>query len=303
MGYAILAIVGFFCGALLSYLLLETRRASFAAIKLHTDNEKKQLRAAWIDLSYSQEQHNQQLQDFESAKIVFNNQFVNYQTLFNENIAIKKDLAVLHQKWRKTYLDQSLQHKQQQTLYKRIQELGTSYLRDQVKWIGNSLNPSNYATCKQKLLTAIERCREIGLAIPSDEEASLLNDLKNDYELIVRTAIEREEQARIRCKYAKNKNGKKTLEAVSQASEADEDAGDVDERLVEIGFSFVAHGESSGVLEPGEGAFDLPAAFVTREFAASWTRGFLRFLRCGQIRSTPRMAKRARSGSLSAARS
>jgi hypothetical protein len=59
-----------------------------------------------------------------------------------------------------------------------------------------------------------------------------------------------------------------SLEAVSQAFECDEYAGDVYEGLEEFGFTFVADDESAVVLEPGEGAFDFPATLVAAEFPA-----------------------------------
>jgi hypothetical protein len=60
------------------------------------------------------------------------------------------------------------------------------------------LNTNNFAACKQRLLDAIERCRGIGLAISAGEETGLIANLRSEYELAVRAAFEREEQARIK---------------------------------------------------------------------------------------------------------
>jgi DNA repair exonuclease SbcCD ATPase subunit len=60
------------------------------------------------------------------------------------------------------------------------------------------LNASNFASCKQRLLAVIERCRGIGFEITEEEERSHVAELKAEYEKEVRAALEREEQARIK---------------------------------------------------------------------------------------------------------
>ena len=58
------------------------------------------------------------------------------------------------------------------------------------------------------------------------------------------------------------------LELVSKPSQADEDAGEVDKSLVDEAIVFVADHEAAEAAEPGDGAFDLPAAAVAPEFPA-----------------------------------
>ncbi len=60
------------------------------------------------------------------------------------------------------------------------------------------LDETNYATCKERLSVAIASCRQIGIEITAEDEKRELDALKRDYELAVRAAFEREEQARIR---------------------------------------------------------------------------------------------------------
>jgi hypothetical protein len=80
----------------------------------------------------------------------------------------------------------------------KVQDLGTRYLKENVKWIGNSLNPNNFVQCKQRLLDVISRCRGIGFAISPDEENGYVAELRSEYEQVVRAAFQREEQARIK---------------------------------------------------------------------------------------------------------
>jgi multidrug efflux pump subunit AcrA (membrane-fusion protein) len=99
---------------------------------------------------------------------------------------------------RKVQLDRDLQREEQEAINARAKDLGSRYLKENIKWMGNSLTPNNYAANKQRLLEVIERCRGIGFYISSNDEAGYLADLKIEYEKVVRAAFEREEQARIK---------------------------------------------------------------------------------------------------------
>ncbi len=118
--------------------------------------------------------------------------------LIDENADLKKDIFGLDVANRKLKLDQELQKKSQEALNAKTDELGSKYMKETVKWIASSLRPDNYGACKQRLLDAIERCREIGCEITKAQEFSLLSELKADYERVVKASLEREEQARIR---------------------------------------------------------------------------------------------------------
>jgi len=62
----------------------------------------------------------------------------------------------------------------------------------------SSITQNNYASCKQRLLDVIERCRGIGLDVSDSEQNALLADLRQEFEAAVKAALEREEQARIK---------------------------------------------------------------------------------------------------------
>ena len=76
-------------------------------------------------------------------------------------------------------------------MQQRVEDIGNRSLKDNVKWIGASLTPNNFAANNQRLKDVIERCRGIGFGITGAEEESLLNDLKEEYKMIVRAAFER----------------------------------------------------------------------------------------------------------------
>ncbi|MBQ7812858.1 MAG: GIY-YIG nuclease family protein [Thermoguttaceae bacterium] len=78
------------------------------------------------------------------------------------------------------------------------EELAKTYLALVVEHNKKKLDETNYATCKERLSVAIASCRQIGIEITAEDEKRELDALKRDYELAVRAAFEREEQARIR---------------------------------------------------------------------------------------------------------
>ena len=128
----------------------------------------------------------------------FDARIISYKELQDENLILKRDLHNIDVSLRKLQLDRDRQREKQEALDARAQELGARYLKENIKWLGNSLNSNNFAASKQKLLDVIDRCRKIGFAVSPEEESAYLADLKKEYERIVRLAFEREEQARIK---------------------------------------------------------------------------------------------------------
>jgi hypothetical protein len=113
---------------------------------------------------------------------------------------------------RKVQMDTEVQRKSQQAIQTKVSDLGSRYLKDNVKWIGTSLNPSNFAASNQRLKDVIDRCRGMGFEISATEEESLLSDLKAEYKMIVRAAFEREEQARIRAQIREEQAREREIE-------------------------------------------------------------------------------------------
>ena len=123
---------------------------------------------------------------------------ISYKELQDENGLLKRDSRNLAVGIAKLELDRTVQQQTQAELDQKVQDIGGRYLKENVKWIGKSLNVNNFAACKQRLQEVIERCRGIGFQITNEEEQSYIGDLRSDYEKEVRAAFEREEQARIK---------------------------------------------------------------------------------------------------------
>ncbi|MBI5367312.1 MAG: GIY-YIG nuclease family protein [Planctomycetes bacterium] len=133
---------------------------------------------------------------------------------------------------RKQQLDSELQGRKQVDLDQRAQDLGGRYLKETVKWIGSSLNQNNFAACKQRLLDAIERCRGIGHSVPSADEAGLIADLKLEYEEVVRSALAREEQARIKAQIREEQQREREKQKLERELEDARRAQDATARAV-----------------------------------------------------------------------
>jgi len=149
-----------------------------------TQARENQLEEANLDLKV-REQH-------------FSERLIKYEELQNENTLLKRDLQNVDVNLRKLLLDRNIQRQKQAELDQRTQELGTRYLKENVKWIGSSLNANNFVASKQRLQDVIGRCRAIGFDVPPQEEETLIADLKAEFETMVRAEFEREEQNRIK---------------------------------------------------------------------------------------------------------
>ena len=223
----VFALVGFACGGLATIVALDTKRKKLQAIQADISTSKTEHRLEVDDLRNQQQKFSQEIkieretlsrqlqeriekiQGFEAtlktqaAKLedeqqLLNTRIISYKELNDENGLLKRDLRNLAIGMRKLELDQHLQQQSQASLDQKVKEIGSRYLNENVKWIGKSLNANNFASCKQKLLDVIERCRGIGFQISKEEEHSLVADLRVAYEKEVRAAFEREEQARIK---------------------------------------------------------------------------------------------------------
>ncbi len=95
-------------------------------------------------------------------------------------------------------IKEELQHETHIQVTVAAEELAKTYLALVVEHNKKKLDETNYATCKERLSVAIASCRQIGIEITAEDEKRELDALKRDYELAVRAAFEREEQARIR---------------------------------------------------------------------------------------------------------
>jgi hypothetical protein len=212
MGYVITLLVGIVAGGSCMLVILLERhnkvkklQAGFASQTKRIQEELGRLATANADLERNDTKLAAQRSELESR-------IISYGELQKENCILKRDLQNIDVNLHKLQLDGELQRKRQDELDERTKELGSRYLKENVKWIGASLNANNFAACKQRLQEVIVRCRGIGFEVSAAEEAKLIADLKVEFERIVKVAIEREEQARIKAQIREEAKVAKEIE-------------------------------------------------------------------------------------------
>jgi hypothetical protein len=209
MGFVIGLILGLTAGIGFFFAVLKNtrdriaqeRRANIAQLDV-LRKERAQLSAYQQELQRRSQAFDLDLQTrtqaFDQQYRAFAAQHATYEDLRIENTVLKRDLRNIELSIRKTKLDQAQFHERQTFVNDRAAELAKQYLKDQTKWIGSSLNSNNFIQCKQRLQASIDRCRGIDFEISAQEEASLHDELRKEFERVVRVAFEREEQARIK---------------------------------------------------------------------------------------------------------
>ena len=116
--------------------------------------------------------------ELKTRQTAFEARAISYKELQDENAIIKRDLKNLELQRRKLELDGHARDKNHEAIENRVNELCSVYLKDNVKWISSSVNPNNFSQCKQRLVSAIARCRAIGGRVQEREEAELIAALR-----------------------------------------------------------------------------------------------------------------------------
>jgi hypothetical protein len=187
MAYIVVTLLGLAGGWACAFLALENKRKGVQ------DRETRQ-KAQLLQI----QQSNRELNEWQDRLKTQEAKVISYKEMLDENVLLKRDLRNIAVGVNKLQLDRDQQRQTQHAIDERSKALGSRYLKDNVKWLGNSLTPSNFSHCKQRLLDVIGHCRSIGFEISPADEAGLLDDLKAEYARVVKAAFEREEQARIK---------------------------------------------------------------------------------------------------------
>lgn len=253
MDYAVLALLAFSGGIICSLVALANKHRKLAEQRLNQESAAGQLQeierqlgakqqslqqdadnmakfhAQWMhdaESSLSAQQHafDERARQLEAAEAALNTRVVSYKELQDENALIKRDLRNAHLIANKQRFDVQLQREAQEALNAKVTELGGRYLKENVKWIGASLNPNNFVKCRQRLLAVIERCRAIGFNVSAEEESELIANLREEYENVVRAAFEREEQARIKAQIREEQAREKAIEREIKQLEREREA-------------------------------------------------------------------------------
>lgn len=246
MTYVIIAIISVFAGSFSVYFLLEVKRRTISELKSKLDTQQVQINEKEVLLNQEAEKLSaefkskletqqvkisekelllkQQTEKLSAELAKIESQVISYNELFDENKILKRDLQNVDVNLRKLQLDTELQNEKQNQLDEKCSDLAKRYLNENVKVIGISLNQNNFSNCKSRLQKVIERCRSIGFDIAGDEETGLLDDLKVEYEKVVRAAIEREEQARIKSQIREEQKLEKEIERELKQLEREREA-------------------------------------------------------------------------------
>jgi len=191
-------LLGLGAGAAFAWVASQQGRFRLKRQREEQQAQAKRINESLQKIQASQSQLEKSQLDLKVREDQFNERAIRYEELQNENAILKRDLQNVDVNLRKLLLDRDLQHQRQEELDQRTRDLGTRYLKENVKWIGSSLNTNNFVASKQRLQDVIARCRGIGFDVPPEDEEKLIADLKAEFERMVRAAFEREEQNRIK---------------------------------------------------------------------------------------------------------
>jgi hypothetical protein len=227
----VVGFAGFFLGGWIVFTLVERRRRDVKAESALLEDRKAQAERGLAEalaklaacdkraseLGIASERLARERQAFDARAVTRND-------LEAENHILKRDLRNIVVTVRKLEMDRGSQAQTQSALDDRSRELAARYLADVEKWVSQGINANNFAASKQRLTKVIEWCRGIGFAISEEREAELLNQLKADFELEVRRALEREEQARIKAQIREEQQREKEIQRELAASEREKAA-------------------------------------------------------------------------------
>ena len=175
-------------------------------------SREQEVQAQLANLESHRAESARSLAELERQRADFQAGVITYDALQRENTLLKKDLLNIHVQDQKLRLDQDFLSERQQQLDEKAEALARQYLRDTVKAVTASINASNFAACKDRLLDVINHCREIGYSITVEEEAKYVADLKANFERAVKAALEREEQARIKAQIREEEKIRREIE-------------------------------------------------------------------------------------------
>ena len=212
MSHVFALLLGMITGGLSVFAVLDVRRRRLREQSRQLDAQTEQVQETLRTTKAREQELSQQTARLREEQAEIEARVVTYRDLQGENATIKRDLQNIDVNLRKLQLDRELQRETQETLDQRSRDLGSRYLKDNIKWISSSLTPSNFANCKQRLQRVIKSCRGIGFDVSTDEEATLLANLREEYEKVVRAAFEREEQARIKAQIREEQRLEKEIE-------------------------------------------------------------------------------------------
>lgn len=221
MEFLIVAVLGTLLGAGTTFALLEGIRRKTAADRAMARTDREQIQAFSRQISEDKIAARADRDVLEQDRVEVTSRKVSFDELRAENTLLRKELSLHGIHARKANLDNAALSQRQGVIDDKVNELAKRYLSDVEKWVAASINARNFATCKQRLVTVIEWCREVGFEVTAEREAQLIDTLKKDFEEEVRKAADREEQARIKAQIREEQAREREIQRTLQAAERD----------------------------------------------------------------------------------
>ncbi|KKM23056.1 hypothetical protein LCGC14_1619080, partial [marine sediment metagenome] len=162
MLYAFMFLMGLAAGVVCVFLLLADKRKRLNEQKRRQDSQVRTTQEALRAAKTQRAELDQKAARLQFEEEELSRRVISYTELQQENALLKRDLQGVDVDLRKLQLDRQLQGQNQEMLDQRATDLGGRYLKENVKWVGSSLTPTNFVSCKQRLQKVIERCRGIG---------------------------------------------------------------------------------------------------------------------------------------------
>jgi hypothetical protein len=212
MAWVICFFIGLIAGAASVFVFMMDRHAKMRSREAAAQTLAAQTLKHRDEIAEKERALSVREREFTDQRSSFDQRVISYDEIKGENGVLKRDLQNIDVELNKLRLDDELKGKNQQLLDERATELSRRFLKDTLKSIASSLNPNNYSACKDRLTDAIQRVRDIGFPITLQEEGNYLADLKANFERVVRAAIEREEQARIKAQIREEEKLRREVE-------------------------------------------------------------------------------------------
>jgi hypothetical protein len=234
----ILALAG---GVSVTFFVMDSPRRQAQALRRRLDEEhdllrreqrendewSRSLRAQSLDLKAAEE-------TLARRRTEFDRRAVSYDELLAENRLLKADLSnmALLVAQREQQVNATEQFRQE--LLRQRESLGQQYLEAVREAVHKSVTATNYLPCKRRLEEAVANLATAGVRPTAAGERQMQAELKKRYELAVRAAAEREEQARMREQIREEQRlERESREAAQQAERAERERQAVERALNE----------------------------------------------------------------------
>jgi hypothetical protein len=212
MYYVLTFLIGVVLGGVCLFLFIAEQHKKLKELAQQTEAKEAASKGTLAKIRIREAELDRQAQEMNRQAAEFKGRVVSYVELQQENSILKRDLQNIDVNLQKLRLDNELLDVEQRKIDQRSMDLAKRYLSETVKAVVAAVGPSNFSACKQKLITAITKCRDIGFAISAEEEERLLAELRGEFENAVRLEFQREEQARIKAQIREEERLKREVE-------------------------------------------------------------------------------------------